>query len=205
MPKILVIATFNAHKLLEIGAILPSLPFSLAPLSSFPGAVAAVEDGLTLEENAMKKALEAARFTGLPALADDTGLEVDALGGAPGVRSARYAGERASYDENNARLLAELSGVPQARRGARFACVTALAGPGGPLAVSRGTLEGRIALSARGGRGFGYDPLFEVGTGARTLAEFSAEEKNALSHRAAALKGLLPDLLRLAHPGAARP
>ncbi len=108
MTKQLVIATFNAHKLLEIEAILPSLPFSLAPLSAFQGAVPAVEDGLTLEENAVKKALEAARFTGLPALADDTGLEVDALGGAPGVRSARYAGESASYGENNARLLAGL-------------------------------------------------------------------------------------------------
>ena len=205
MTKTLVIATFNAHKLLEIGAILPSLPFSLKPLSAFPGAVPAVEDGLTLEENAVKKALEAARFTGLPALADDTGLEGDALGGAPGVRSARYAGEGASYPENNARLLAELSGVPPEKRGARFACVTALATPAGLVKTSRGTLEGRIALAPRGERGFGYDPLFEVGAGPRTLAEFSAEEKNALSHRAAALKGLLPDLLRLALPGAARP
>jgi len=205
MPKTLVIATFNAHKILEIGAILPSLPFSLAPLSSFPGAVPAVEDGLTLEANAVKKALEAARFTGLPALADDTGLEVDALGGAPGVRSARYAGENASYKENNALLLAELSGVPREKRGARFACVTALALPGGTVWISRGTLEGRIAPAPRGAGGFGYDPLFEVGAGPRTLAELSGEEKNALSHRASALKGLLPELLRLVPPGTERP
>lgn len=205
MTAILVIATFNPHKLQEIGAILPSLKVSLKALSDFPGALPAVEDGLTLEENAVKKALEAARFTGLPALADDTGLEVDALGGAPGVRSARYAGESASYAENNALLLAGLAGVPPEKRGARFACVTALALPGGLVKVSRGTLEGRISLSQRGGAGFGYDPLFEVGAGPRTLAEFTADEKNALSHRAAALKGLLPDLLLLGSTGLPRP
>jgi XTP/dITP diphosphohydrolase len=197
MNTLLVIATFNPHKLLEIGAILPSLKVSLKALSEFPGAVPAVEDGLTLEENAVKKALAAARFTGLPALADDTGLEVDALGGAPGVRSARYAGESASYAENNALLLAGLAGVPPEKRGARFACVTAFATAGGLVRVSRGTLEGRISLSPRGSAGFGYDPLFEVGAGPRTLAEFTAAEKNTLSHRAAALRGLLPDLLAL--------
>lgn len=205
MTALLVIATFNPHKLLEIGAILPSLKVSLKALSGFPGAVPAVEDGLTLEANAVKKALEAARFTGLPALADDTGLEVDALGGAPGVRSARYAGEKASAAENNALLLDRLAGVPPEKRGARFACVTALASPGGLIRVSRGTLEGRISLAQRGSAGFGYDPLFEVGAGPRTLAEFSEAEKNALSHRARALKGLLPDLLALGGPGASRP
>ncbi len=197
MGTILVIATFNRHKLEEISAILPGLRAVLKALSDFPGASPAVEDGLTLEENAVKKALQAARFTGLPALADDTGLEVDALGGAPGVRSARYAGESADGAANNALLLSALAGVPAERRSARFACVTALALPGGGVKTSRGTLEGRIAEAPRGENGFGYDPLFLVGSGPRTLAEMSAAEKNALSHRAAALRGLLPDLLRL--------
>lgn len=197
MQRKLVIATFNAHKLREISAILPGLPAALSALADYAGARPAVEDGLTLEENAVKKALEAARFTGLPALADDTGLEVDALNGAPGVRSARYAGENASQADNSARLLAELAGVPAAKRAARFACVTALASPAGLVKTSRGTLEGRITFSPRGGNGFGYDPLFEVGAGPRTLAEFSSEEKNAVSHRALALRGLLPELLRL--------
>lgn len=197
MQKKLVIATFNAHKLREIAAILPGLSAALTALSGYPGARPAVEDGLTLEENAVKKALEAARFTGLPALADDTGLEVAALGGAPGVRSARYAGESASAADNSSRLLAELAGVPAAKRAARFACVTALAAPGGLIKVTRGVLEGRIAPAPRGGNGFGYDPLFEVGGDTRTLAEFSEQEKNAVSHRTLALRGLLPELLRL--------
>ena len=197
MKNVLVIATFNPHKLLEIRAILPPLPLALKALSDFPGAAPADEDGATLEENAVKKALAAARFTGLWALADDTGLEVDALGGGPGVRSARYAGEKASAAENNARLLSSLAGLPPAGRSARFACVTALASPSGELKVSRGTLEGRITSGARGGKGFGYDPLFEVSGGVRTLAEFTEAEKNSVSHRALALKGLLPELLRL--------
>ena len=201
MKKVLVIATFNPHKLLEIRAILPPLPLALKALSDFPGAEPAEEDGATLEENAVKKALAAARFTGLWALADDTGLEVDALDGGPGVRSARYAGEKANAAENNSRLLSSLEGLPSARRSARFACVTALASPSGELRTARGTLEGRITSGARGGKGFGYDPLFEVSGGSRTLAEFTEAEKNSVSHRALALKGLLPELLRL-FPGA---
>ncbi|OGR79873.1 MAG: non-canonical purine NTP pyrophosphatase, RdgB/HAM1 family [Elusimicrobia bacterium GWC2_64_44] len=197
MGKILVIATFNPHKLGELRALLPGLSAELRALSAFPGAEPAVEDGETLEANALKKALAAARFTGLPALADDTGLEVDALAGEPGVRSARYAGEKAAYSDNNAKLLAALAGVPPAGRAARFACVTALALPSGEVSVSRGVLEGSITAAARGGNGFGYDPLFEVKGGPRTLAQFSEDEKNAVSHRAAALKGLLPALLRL--------
>lgn len=197
MKKVLVIATFNPHKLLEIQAILPPLPLVLKALSEFPGAEPAEEDGATLEENAVKKALAAARFTGRWALADDTGLEVDALGGGPGVRSARYAGEKATAAENNAKLLSSLEGLPPGKRSARFACVTALASPSGELRTSRGTLEGRITAGARGAQGFGYDPLFEVGGGARTLAEFTETEKNSVSHRALALKGLAPELLRL--------
>jgi len=197
MEKTLVLATFNRHKAAEILAILPELPVKVKTLADFPGAVPAVEDGATLEENALKKALAAARFTGLPALADDTGLEVDALGGAPGVRSARYSGETASYGQNNALLLASLADVPQEKRSARFACVVALALPSGVAVSARGTLEGAIALAPRGGNGFGYDPLFLVGEGPLTLAELSEEAKNALSHRARALAAILPRLLTM--------
>jgi XTP/dITP diphosphohydrolase len=197
MQKILVIATFNPHKVAEIRAILPALPFTLKALAEFPGAEPADEDGATLAENAVKKALAAARFTGLWALADDTGLEVDALGGAPGVRSARYSGENSTPDRNNARLLAELSGVPAAARSARFACAVALASPAGETFVARGELEGRIALAARGAHGFGYDPLFEIAGAGLTLAEVPEAEKNRLSHRALALRGLLPALQRV--------
>lgn len=197
MPGTLVIATFNRHKLAEIEAILPGLPLTLRALADFPGAAPAEEDGATLKENAAKKALSAARFTGLPSLSDDTGLEVDALNGAPGVFSARYAGPACSYADNNARLLSELSGFTPEKRTARFVCVTALALPSGEVKFSRGELEGRIAGARRGGAGFGYDPLFEVGGGVRTLAEYTAEEKNAVSHRALALRGILPDLLML--------
>jgi len=197
MEKILVVATFNPHKLREMRAILPPLPLTLRALGDFPGAAPAEEDGATLEANAVKKALAAARFTGHWALADDTGLEVDFLGGGPGVRSARYASEKASPAENNSALLSALEGVPREQRLARFVCVMALASPSGALKISRGTLEGRITAGDRGSNGFGYDPLFEVGDGPRTLAEFSEEEKNSASHRALALRGLLPELLRL--------
>ncbi len=197
MQKLLVIATFNSNKVDEIRLILPDLPFGLKALADFPGAAPAEEDGATLEENALKKALAAARFTGQWALADDTGLEVDALGGAPGVFSARYSGVNATAAENNARLLTELSGVPLAGRTAHFTCVMALACPDGRTKVSRGTLGGRIALAARGGNGFGYDPLFEITDSGRTLAELSGAEKNGFSHRALALRGLLPELRKL--------
>ena len=197
MKKSLIIATFNAHKAGEIRAILPSLPLRLRTLAEFPEAAPAAEDGVTLEENAVKKASAAARFTGSWALADDTGLEVDALGGAPGVRSARYAGENASGADNNARLLGELAGVPDARRSARFATVMALVSPSGEIALSRGVLEGRITLAPRGVNGFGYDPLFEPEGSALTLAELPDAKKNVLSHRARALAGLLPLLQKL--------
>lgn len=201
MKKSLVIATFNPHKAAEILAILPALPLELRNLGDFPGAAAAVEDGATLEENAVKKALSAAVFSACWALADDTGLEVDALGGAPGVRSARYAGEACSSAANIARLLRELRGVPAGLRAARFACVIALASPSGAVRTARGTLEGRIALAPRGAHGFGYDPLFEEAGSGRTLAELPAAEKNARSHRALALRAILPELLRLAECG----
>ena len=198
MKKTLVIATFNRHKLEEISAILPGLPLELAALADFSGAVPAEEDGATLEANAAKKAVEAAAFCGRWALADDTGLEVDALGGAPGVNSARYAGDGRSSADNCARLLRELAGVKGPARSARFACVMALASPAGELRTARGVLEGRIAESPRGAGGFGYDPLFEELSSGLTLAGLGADKKNSLSHRALALRAILPELQRLA-------
>jgi len=197
MKKTLVIATFNQHKIAEITAILPGLPFELKCLGELPGALPAEEDGATFEENAAKKALAAAAFSGGWALADDSGLEVDALGGAPGVRSARYAGEGCATAENNARLLGELAGVPPEKRTARFVCVMVLASPAGVSVVARGTLEGVITEAPRGANGFGYDPLFEVQGAGLTLAELSSSEKNLRSHRAAALRAILPELEKL--------
>lgn len=198
MEKSVVVATFNGHKLGEIKAILPDLPFELKALGEFPGAVPAVEDGATLRENAIKKAAAAAAFTGQWALADDTGLEVAALGGAPGVRSARYAGESCSPADNNALLLRELAGVPESRRNARFVCFMALVSPAGETVCAEGVLEGRITAAPRGSGGFGYDPLFEAEGSGLTLAELGTSRKNEFSHRARALKAILPALLRLA-------
>ena len=156
-----------------------------------------IEDGLTFETNARIKARFAARATGLPSLADDSGIEVEALGGLPGVRTRRYAGPNATDDENNAKLLRELADVPVARRGARYVCVLALAlpDPGAPggleIRTRRGTTRGRIALEPRGSGGFGYDPLFEPARerpGGRTFGEYSATDKDAISHRGRAAR-----------------
>ncbi len=201
MENILVIATFNRHKSEEIRAILPGLRLELRSLADFPGAGAPEETGATLAENALIKAAAAAKFCGHWALADDTGLEVDALGGAPGIRSARYAGESASFGENNVKLLSALAGRTERERTARFVCVAALVSPDGRSEVCRGTLEGAIIGAPRGSNGFGYDPVFEVAGTGRTLAEFSAAEKNAISHRVRALRGLIPSLERLGARG----
>jgi XTP/dITP diphosphohydrolase len=145
------------------------------------------ETGSTLEENARLKARAVVEATGLPVLADDTGLEVDALGGEPGVNTARFAGESASYAENVTRMLQVMGGRDQ--RSARFRTVVALGFPDGVEIVAEGTLEGRITEEARGADGFGYDPVFEVD--GKTLAEMTPEEKNALSHRARAIRALV--------------
>jgi XTP/dITP diphosphohydrolase len=150
-----------------------------------------VEDGETFRTNAAIKARFGLQATGLPTLADDSGLEVDALGRAPGVRTRRYAGEHATDTDNNTKLLAALDGLPPERRGARYVCVLALALPGQPLAFSRGTCRGRIAAGPRGSGGFGYDPIFEPSVeapGGRTFGQWSAEEKNRISHRARAAR-----------------
>ena len=166
-----------------------------------------VEDGETFETNAAIKARFGVRASGLPTIADDSGIEVDALGGAPGVRTRRYAGEDATDAANNAKLLAALAGLPAERRGARYVCVLALAlpdaaGPRGGVALvtARGTCRGRIATEPRGTEGFGYDPIFEPASeppGGRTLGLWTPAEKHAISHRARAARRMAPRLAAL--------
>jgi len=183
----LVLATRNRHKGEELAALLSSLGIQVRTLAEFPDAPEVMEDGDTCEANAVKKARTIADVTGLPAMADDTGLEVDALGGRPGVMAARYAGEHVSYEDNWRKLLKELAGVPRKRRQARFLTVVALALQGGDIIkVAHGTLEGLIAEEPAGTGGFGYDPVFHVPELGKTLAELSAEQKNRISHRAKA-------------------
>ena len=182
----LVIATRNKHKLEEIRAILSVPRLEIVSALDFPEVPDVVEDGETFEANAIKKAVALATATGLWALADDSGLEVDALGGAPGVYSARYAGEPASYPANNQKLLKNLA---QARnRRARFRCVIALASPSGDVRTVDGRCEGAIAFEERGAGGFGYDPLFIPDGHTRTFAELEPAAKHAISHRGRALR-----------------
>lgn len=192
----IVVATANPGKLAEIRAILSDVPCEFVAMDAF-GLAPPVEDGATFEENALIKARACVRTTHLPALADDSGLEVDALDGAPGVRSARFAGEPSDDAANNAKLIRELAGVPAGRRTARFVCAAALVRPHGVEVVVRGVMEGRIVETPRGTNGFGYDPHFvSVAAGdERTNAELSPEEKDALSHRGAAFRQLLDHLL----------
>lgn len=187
----LVLATANRGKLVELGRILAGLPVDLVPMDEL-GVDPPEETGATFQENALLKARAVSRAAGLAALADDSGLEVDALGGAPGVVSARYAGHHGDDTANNARLLAELAEVPHHRRTARFVCVAALVTPDGRAWTTRGTMGGRIARTPRGSGGFGYDPLF-VGEGeTRTNAELPPEVKDARSHRGVAFRALRP-------------
>ena len=193
-----VLATRNPHKVAEIAAMLEGLPVDVLSSADFPSLPDVVEDGDTLEANAIKKAREVADATRLPALADDTGLEVDALGGAPGVYSARYAGPEGDYARNNEKLLTELAGLPAAQRTARFRCVVALALPSGETRVVEGRTEGVIIEAPRGDGGFGYDPLFLPAGRERTYAEMAPAEKNAESHRGKAVSaavGLIRELL----------
>lgn len=195
--RTVVVATGNAHKLVEIeailGAALPGTRFvALGQLGDFPDPE---ETGTTFEENALIKACAGVDETGLTCCADDSGLQVDALGGNPGVLSARYCGRHGDDEANNAKLLANLAGVPAERRRARFVSVVALVRPGGGALTARGTCEGSIGETARGSNGFGYDPLFwPDATPGRTMAELSADEKNAISHRHEALVRLVERL-----------
>ncbi len=181
----LLIATKNLHKLNEIRAILDTPGLHLVSAMEYPHVPDVIEDGDSFEANAIKKAASLAMATGLWSLADDSGLEVDALGGAPGVYSARYAGEPVSYSANNAKLLHELSG--QANRKARFRCVIALCSPKGLTRVVDGRCEGFISTTVRGSRGFGYDPLFVADGFTQTFSELDPRTKNEISHRARAL------------------
>jgi len=183
----LVVATGNRHKVEEIRAMLADLPVAVRSLAEFPGSPQVVEDGWTYRENALKKAWAAAKFTGKPALADDTGLEVDELGGQPGLYAARFAGEGCTFQDNVRKLLRLLEGVPPQRRGARFVCVMALVDPGGREQVVEGELFGQIAEAPAGDSGFGYDPVFYVPEVGKTLAELTPAEKNRMSHRGRAL------------------
>jgi XTP/dITP diphosphohydrolase len=193
----ILIATNNRNKVEEISHLLSSSDFNVKNLDDFPGLPKTLEDQPTLEGNALKKARDAFDATGLVTLADDTGLECYYLELKPGVLSARYAGDGATYADNNAKLLSALKGVPPRRRNARFRTVIAVVGRGMQKVVE-GKLEGRIAEAPRGTNGFGYDPLFLPNGYARTYAEMTIEEKNKISHRAIAvskaielLKGLM--------------
>jgi len=201
------VATRSSHKLRELRELLGPLRAELVDLDDVGAVGEAVEDGETFESNAAKKARFYAALTGLPTLADDSGLEVDALDGGPGVRTKRYAGEDATDERNNVKLLRALSGLAPEARGARYRCVLALALPeesgprgGQPVRLARGSCGGRIADAPRGSGGFGYDPIFEPEQeppGGRTLGEWSAAEKNAVSHRGRAARRMHPILAKL--------
>ena len=190
-------ATTNPGKLREVRAALSGLPLELTALTDCPGLPDAVEDGATFEQNARIKALHFAALVKGWILADDSGLEVDALGGAPGVHSARYAGRERDDAGNNAKLIAELAGCPAEQRTARFRCVLALARPGEICLTVEGKVEGVIADQAAGENGFGYDPHFFVPSLGVTLAQLSSERKNQISHRGNAVKALRPALEKL--------
>ena len=191
------LATRNPDKREELAALLGDLGIKIRTLADFPDAPEVVEDGDTCRANAVKKAVAIARHTGLPAVADDTGLEVEALGGRPGVHAARYAGERATYEDNWRKLIRELDGVPRQRRRARFITVAAVAMPSGKVEVAEGILEGVIAEAPAGTQGFGYDPIFVVPQLGKTLAQLAPGEKNRISHRARAFSKVREILLKL--------
>jgi XTP/dITP diphosphohydrolase len=197
----LVLATHNAHKVGELRAILaPVLP-GLDPESVVGardvGAPEPVEDGVTFVENALIKARALAAFTGLPAVADDSGLSVDVLGGAPGIFSARWAGKHGDDAANLALLLAQLEDIAEPHRAARFVCAAALVTPDGFEHVETGTLEGVLATEPRGTGGFGYDPILVPTGDTRSCAELTPQEKNAISHRGTAFRALVPTLVRV--------
>ncbi len=196
----LLFATRNRGKLTELKELLANVSGLRLVCLDDVDVPDVVEDGDTFAANATKKALEVSRACGLPALADDSGLEVDALGGAPGVYSARYAGELATDADNNAKLLRALEGVPAAKRTARFKSVLALADVSGQLGskviCESGSCEGRILVTGQGDGGFGYDPLFYVDAHHATFAELGIGTKNDSSHRAQAMRAMRPHILR---------
>ncbi|MCQ2410242.1 MAG: RdgB/HAM1 family non-canonical purine NTP pyrophosphatase [Elusimicrobiaceae bacterium] len=195
----ILIATGNPHKLKELLGVLPTktrrgTPLQYVSLADFSGLHLPPENGQTLEENAALKAVYAARKTGLAAISDDTGLEVDALNGAPGVYTARYAGAQADDDDNNRKLLSALEHKQLPQRTARFRTIACLATPEGQTCTFEGTLEGFIGFGYRGTNGFGYDPIFMVDDGKKALAELTETQKNKISHRGKAFRKLAAQL-----------
>lgn len=199
----LLVGTSNSGKFAEVQSILKIAPVKILSLSSIGTWPEIIEDGTTFEENALKKARTLAEFSGRVTLADDSGLEVDALHGAPGVQSARYAAEDADDQRNNAKLLRALEGVPPEKRGARFVCVLALSAPskmGKKEWIIREECRGRIAFSPRGQNGFGYDPLFFYPPFGKTFGEVDRETKATVSHRGKALRKLVEILPSIVSP-----
>ena len=208
LPPRLLVASTNPHKVEEFRALLADVPFELVGLGDVEREVCRVgstipeveETGTTFAENATLKALAYAHATGMLTLADDSGLEIDALGGEPGIYSARWAGPDVSYPERFRIILARMAGAPRGERSARYRCAIALAGPGeaGLRGIVEGTLEGEIAPGPRGSGGFGYDPIFYVPELGRTVGELSAAEKHQISHRARAAAAARDLLVQLA-------
>ena len=203
MTARLVLATLNPHKVTELSRILdgdggPGTGVSLTSLAEFPGAPDVAETGATFADNALLKARAIAAFTGLPAVADDSGICADALNGMPGVLSARWSGRHGDDQANLDLLLAQLADIPDERRGAEFRCAAALVQPGGAEQVTEGVLRGRLIRARRGTGGFGYDPIFVPDGGTLTTAELSPADKDAISHRGRAFRALAPAIAALA-------
>jgi XTP/dITP diphosphohydrolase len=194
----LVLATANRSKLTELARILADehADVVLASLAEFPGAPEVAETAATFAENALLKARAIAAFTGLPTVADDSGLCVDALNGMPGVLSARWSGRHGDDEANLKLVLAQLADVPDERRGARFTCAAALVGPGDAVHVSEGVVTGRLICEPRGVNGFGYDPIFVPDGYGITTAEMDPADKDKISHRGRALRALAPEIRR---------
>lgn len=193
-PRTLVLATRNPGKVRELRALLAGLPLLVETLDDHPEVGELPETGETFEENAISKAAAVAHATGLTALADDSGLEIDALGGSPGVHSATFLGPQASDVDRYRWVLERMQGVEEEMRTARYRAVVAVASPDGRVSTFEGTCCGRITPEPQGGGGFGYDPVFLVPEHGRTMAELSVEEKNRISHRAKALRSALAHL-----------
>lgn len=189
-----VLATRNQGKVKEFNRLFADLGWEGISLAEFDGVPEVIEDGETFEANALKKAIEISTYLNLPALGDDSGLEVDALDGRPGVYSARYAGEDATDEKNWRKLLDELDGVPMERRTARFRCTIAFVVPGSEPVITTGSCEGLIAKEPKGTNGFGYDPVFYIPEMEKMMAQLLPEEKNQISHRARAMTHLLEAL-----------
>ena len=193
----MIVATRNKGKIREIREALKGLGLRIHALSDFSGIPEIEEDGKSFAENALKKARFYSKYFGKVTIADDSGLEVDGLNGSPGIYSARYAGEGASSQENNRKLLGEMEDLPISKRGARFKCILAVASPGGREVIAEGSCKGRIGFREKGKRGFGYDPLFVLPKSKKTMAELSLVEKNRISHRGKALRKLRKRIVAL--------